>query len=115
MGGRGAEGRLSDGFLDEPSGLSRLSSMRKRGVWQLQAAKNQFSEVVNEAQAHGPQVVTRHGRAAVVVMGIEDYRKLTGKPSATRSFVTALLAAPKVSGGLRIERRTDTGRKVELG
>jgi hypothetical protein len=27
-------------------------------VWQLQEAKNKFSEVVEEAMAHGPQVIT---------------------------------------------------------
>ena len=44
-------------------------------VWQLQDAKNKFSELVDEALAHGPQVVTRHGVETVVVISYNDYRK----------------------------------------
>ena len=30
--------------------------------WQLQAAKQHFSELVERARREGPQVVTKHGR-----------------------------------------------------
>ena len=43
-------------------------------VWQLQDAKNKFSELVDEALTHGPQVVTRHGVETVVVVSYNDYR-----------------------------------------
>ena len=33
-------------------------------TWQLQEAKSRFSEVVNEAIEHGPQIVSRHGEEA---------------------------------------------------
>jgi prevent-host-death family protein len=42
---------------------------------QLQEAKNQFSLVVDKALSEGPQTVTRHGRPAVVVVSVADYRK----------------------------------------
>ena len=35
-------------------------------VWQLQEAKNKFSEVVEEAISHGPQIITKHGIEAVI-------------------------------------------------
>lgn len=44
--------------------------------WQLQEAKNKFSEVVEEALLHGPQVITRRGIEAVIVLSYEEYRKL---------------------------------------
>jgi len=44
--------------------------------WQLQVAKNRLSEVVDEAIAHGPQVITRRGKDTAVVLSIEEYRKL---------------------------------------
>ena len=44
--------------------------------WQLQEAKNRFSEVVDDALAHGPQIVTRHGREVVVILAIEEYRRM---------------------------------------
>lgn len=45
-------------------------------AWQLQEAKNKFSNLVERAQHEGPQVVTKHGKEAVVVLSAEDYRKL---------------------------------------
>ncbi len=46
-------------------------------VWQLQEAKNKFSHLVECAQHEGPQVVSKHGKEAVVVLSAEDYKKLT--------------------------------------
>jgi prevent-host-death family protein len=83
-------------------------------VWQLQTAKNRFSEVVERARSRGPQIVTRHGREAVVVVGVEDYRELTGQGRSRRSLVECLLAAPRVPGGLVVERDRGTGRAVDV-
>ncbi len=43
--------------------------------WQLQEAKNKFSQVVDEALAHGPQVVTRHGVETVVIISYDEFRE----------------------------------------
>ena len=45
-------------------------------VWQLQEAKNKFSEVVEEALAHGPQLITKRGVEAVIVLSYAEYRTL---------------------------------------
>ena len=45
--------------------------------WQLQDAKNKFSEVVQKALEHGPQIITRRGIKTVVIMSVEDYQQLT--------------------------------------
>lgn len=45
-------------------------------IWQLQEAKNKFSEVVEEAIKHGPQVVTKRGIETVIVISYEEYQKL---------------------------------------
>lgn len=45
-------------------------------TWQIQDAKNKFSEVVEEATKHGPQVVTRRGRETAVVLSYDEYRKM---------------------------------------
>jgi prevent-host-death family protein len=42
-------------------------------VWQLQDAKQRFSELVREALEHGPQIVTRHGVEVVVVVPAAAY------------------------------------------
>lgn len=45
-------------------------------TWQLQEAKNRFSEVVEEALKDGPQVITRRGVETAVVLSFTDYRKM---------------------------------------
>ena len=45
-------------------------------VWQLQEAKNKFSEVVDEAVSHGPQIITKRGVETAIVLSYADYRKL---------------------------------------
>ena len=77
--------------------------------WQLQEAKQKFSELVRRALTSGPQVVTRHGRAAVVVVSAEDYGRLRGGAG----FKEFLRTAPDVSRlGIRRDRRP--GRRVSL-
>lgn len=44
--------------------------------WQLQDAKNKFSNLVDKAQHNGPQIVTKHGKDAVVILSIDEYYKL---------------------------------------
>jgi len=60
-------------------------------TWQLQEAKQRFSEVVRQAQDEGPQVVTRHGQEVVVVIAFEEYERLV--PS-RRSFKRFLRSEP---------------------
>lgn len=69
--------------------------MRKT-QWRLQDAKTQFSQVVEAALQGEPQHVTRHGRAAVVVLSEANYRALReGASAGARGFVAHLLAVPK--------------------
>jgi antitoxin Phd len=79
-------------------------------AWQLQAAKQHFSELVERARAEGPQVVTKHGRDAVVVVSAEEYTRLRGNET---SLVDFIRAAPDLDA-LELDRAADHGRDVEL-
>ncbi len=79
-------------------------------VWQLQAAKQRFSELVRRAVDEGPQFVTKHGRETVVVLDVREYRKLKGVPMDFKEF---LMTMPPIDD-LEIERSKDVGRDVEL-
>ena len=79
--------------------------------WQLQTAKNKFSQVAEEAAAYGPQIVTKRGRDAVVIMSIDEYRKLTRKGKSLADF---LKESPLAGSELQIEREKGQGREVEL-
>lgn len=78
--------------------------------WQLQEAKQQFSEVVRRAMEDGPQVVTKHGREAVVVISMRDFKERAG---GTDDFKAFLLSGPDLSRlGIRRDRRP--ARRVDL-
>jgi antitoxin Phd len=64
--------------------------------WALQDAKNRFSAVVEAARRGRPQLVTKRGAPAVVVIAAEDYARLrTLEQAAQPSFVDHLLAIPR--------------------
>ena len=50
--------------------LARRCDMRT--AWALQDAKNRFSEVVENAMSKGPQLITRRGQDAVVVVSVSE-------------------------------------------
>jgi prevent-host-death family protein len=79
-------------------------------AWQLQTAKQHFSELVERARNEGPQVVTKHGKDAVVVVSAEDYQRLSGSQP---SLVEFIRSAPDFEL-LDLRRAGDTGRDVEL-
>jgi antitoxin Phd len=79
-------------------------------IWQVQKAKTRLSEVIEEAQSSGPQIITRHGSERAVILSITDYRALTAHQPDLREY---LLGGPKVNG-FEVERDRDLGRKVRL-
>lgn len=79
-------------------------------VWQLQTAKQRFSELVERARHEGPQVVTKHGKAAVVIVSAEDYERLSGSEP---SLVEFIRSAPDFDL-LDLSRAEDRGRNVEI-
>ena len=81
------------------------------GQWQLQEAKQRFSELIRAVQTDGPQFVTKHGQQVAVVLDIVDYRRMTGVELV--DFKDFLAAAPDLSG-LDIERSTAPVRRVEF-
>lgn len=80
-------------------------------VWQLQEAKNRFSEVVNRAISEGPQTVTRHGEEVVVVLSKAEYNRL--KKSKT-SLVEFFRQSPLVGIDLDLERDQSLPRDIDL-
>jgi prevent-host-death family protein len=48
-------------------------------TWQLQEARSRFSKLVNAALARGPQRITRHGKAAVIVVSEAHWEEVTQK------------------------------------
>ena len=66
-------------------------------IWQVQDAKARFSELLETSLTEGPQVVTKRGVEAAVLVPIDQWRRLE---KMARPDLKELLLAP--------EARTDT-------
>ncbi len=80
-------------------------------TWPVQDAKARFSEMLDTSLAYGPQVVTKHGKAAAVLVPIRQWEAL--QQAGKRSLKQLLLAndAPPdltlpARGGLRLRKAT---------
>lgn len=76
--------------------------------WRLEEAKARFSQVVQQAEAGTPQLITRRGRDAVVVVSVEKWAALNGEgPKAIELFRNA----PKLTEEefAEFERNLDRG------
>jgi prevent-host-death family protein len=85
-----------------------------RAKWQVQEAKQRFSEVIRAAQAGEPQIVTKHGEEVAVVIDIAEYRRLRGdKPT----FAEFLLSGPVIDFDLdaAIGRSREQPRVIDFG
>jgi prevent-host-death family protein len=79
-------------------------------TWQLQEAKSRFSEIVDRTLKEGPQMVTRRGEEAVVILAADEYRRLTGQ---TPRLMDCLLNAPR-GEALVFERSPEAIRDIAL-
>jgi prevent-host-death family protein len=80
-------------------------------TWTVADAKAKFSEVIDRAARQGPQTVTRNGRVAAVIVAPEEWERKTRR---TGSLAEFLEKSPLRQSNLRIARRRDRPRKVDL-
>ena len=82
--------------------------------WQVQDAKARFSELLNITLKNGPQVVTRRGVAAVVLVPIDEWRRLQ---ESSRPSLKALLLEPGPRTENLVPQRRNLRRRapVEFG
>jgi prevent-host-death family protein len=90
-----------------------MTRIRPRNEWALQDAKARFSEVVRKAQVEGPQRITVHGREEVVVVAVEEFRRMTEQRTG-QALVEAFRESP--AGDLTLDHEPTRApvRDVEL-
>ena len=79
--------------------------------WQLQEAKSNLSQLVKQAANGDAQVVTVHGKPAVVVIAAAEYARLTRREG---KLSDVLLQPSLAADDLDISRSRDTGRAIAL-
>ncbi|KJV09295.1 prevent-host-death protein [Elstera litoralis] len=76
---------------------------------QLRDAKANLSAVVDDAARGEPSVITRHGKPEAVILGFDEWQRLSNVPS----FARLLMSAPLGPGDLP-ERDSAPLRDIEL-
>jgi len=79
--------------------------------WQLQAAKQRFSEVVRGAESGEPQFITKHGMPVAVLVDMEEYRRTHQERA---PFTDFLLAGLDVDDLELPERTAEPDRIADL-
>lgn len=78
-------------------------------TWPVQDAKAHFSELLQASLTQGPQIVTKHGAEAAVLVPVQDWRRLTAR---ARPGFKALLLAPEARTELPIPKRGKLRRRT---
>ena len=77
--------------------------------WPVQDAKARFSELLATCIEQGPQVVTRRGEEAAVLVPMAEWRRLQGT---ARPTLKELLLAPSPRGELELPARGRLRRRA---
>ena len=77
-------------------------------AWPVQDAKARFSEFLERCLAEGPQMVTRRGAEAAVLVRVDEWRRLQ---AAARPSLKQLLLSDAVRGELPVRARGASKRR----
>lgn len=89
---------VTNPWADEPTSAA----------WTLARAKARLSEVIDRARMLGPQLITRHGRPAAVVVGAEEWERKTRRSGSLADFFAA--SPLRDTPDLIVERSTERAR-----
>ncbi len=82
-----------------------------KASWTVAEAKAKLSEVIDQAQSQGPQIITRHGRSAVVLVSFEEWERKSKRVGNLAEFFAS---SPLRGSGLVLERSPEKPREIEL-
>ena len=77
--------------------------------WPVQDAKARFSELLDTCLREGPQMVTKRGAEAAVLVPARDWQRLQ---QVARPTLKDLLLAPTPRGGLDVPKRGRLRRRT---
>ena len=80
-------------------------------TWTVAEAKAKFSEVLERAKSSGPQIITRNGQKAAVIVAADEWERTTKRQGTLAEFFAA---SPLRNSGLKLKRLPGRLRKVSL-
>lgn len=93
-------------------GAERPGPIESYPEWKLEQAETHLGDVIRRARTSGPQRVTVRGKDAVVVIAVDELRRLMPVGQRRQPLVDFLRSSDldKVA----VERAPDRGRDIEL-
>lgn len=79
--------------------------------WPVQDAKAKFSELLERCLAEGPQMVTKRGAEAAVLVPVEQWRRIQ---SAARPSLKQLLLTDRARMAIPVRARGAARRRVPM-
>ncbi|MBK7664955.1 MAG: type II toxin-antitoxin system Phd/YefM family antitoxin [Sterolibacteriaceae bacterium] len=81
-------------------------------TWPVQDAKARFSEFLEACIANGPQMVTRRGAEAAVLVPVDEWRRLlaAARPSLKQLLLSDLARTDVLTAPRRVARRRNLAR-----
>jgi prevent-host-death family protein len=80
-------------------------------IWTVAQAKAKLSEVLDKAEAHGPQTITRNGKKTAVIVSAETWERQNRREGSLADFFAA---SPLRGSGLAVKRSKDRLRRTSL-
>jgi prevent-host-death family protein len=80
-------------------------------TWQIKDARANFSALVDKAITEGPQIVTRNGKKAVVVVSAEEWLR---RERHHGDLVDFFANSPLRDETIEIDRQQDHPREIEF-
>lgn len=80
--------------------------------WQVQTAKAKLSELLDAANKIGPQTITKHGKAAAIILSPQDFEDLRAN-NENSDFLNFLMAFPS-DLDFQIDRKNTNHRNTEF-
>ena len=77
-------------------------------TWPVQDAKARFSEFLDACLTQGPQMVTRRGAEAAVLVPVQEWRRMQ---SAARPSLKQLLLSEQARGAIALPSRGQAKRR----
>lgn len=81
-------------------------------TWPVQDAKARFSEFLEACIANGPQMVTRRGAEAAVLVPVDEWRRLlaAARPSLKQLLLSDVARTDVLTAPRRVARRRNLAR-----
>jgi prevent-host-death family protein len=79
--------------------------------WTVAEAKAKFSEIIERAQSEGPQIISKRGRTAAIVVAAEEWERKTKRAGNLAEFFAG---SPLRGSELKVRRLKARPKQIKL-